>query len=193
MLIFGPAASPTISAVIWYPPTLAGSEITLSSSTTRTAASVMLEPTSPESLSTFRTSSTDTFSCRPPARTIAYTRELSLPRACPRIPRYRGLVCQRRARLNLQLATWGLVLGTSRAPKVKVTRASALQSNRRTLSALRLVVRGRPQPVRCRGPRPGWPPGLGRRRRPGAPVPLRALGPVRLGWPQRLVRWPWAP
>src|SRR6201994_4300367 len=84
MLIFGPAAAPTISAVIWYPLTLAGALITVSASTTRTAASVMLEPTSPESLSTFRTSSTDTFSCRPPARTIAYTRELSLPRACPR-------------------------------------------------------------------------------------------------------------
>src|SRR5450755_96684 len=84
MLILGPAASPTISAVIWYPLTLAGSLITLLTSTTRTAGSVTLEPTSPGSLSTFRTSSTDTFSCRPPQRTIAYTRELSLPHACPR-------------------------------------------------------------------------------------------------------------
>ena len=52
---------------------LAGSLITLSSSTTSTAGSVTLEPTSPASLSTVRTSSTDAFSCLPPQRTIAYT------------------------------------------------------------------------------------------------------------------------
>src|SRR5215469_4520755 len=47
-------------------------------STTRTAGIVTLEPTSPASVSTVRTSSTAAFSCLPPQRTIAYTRELSL-------------------------------------------------------------------------------------------------------------------
>src|SRR5215472_3183761 len=47
-------------------------------STTRTAGSITLEPTSPASVSTVRTSSTAAFSCLPPQRTIAYTRELSL-------------------------------------------------------------------------------------------------------------------
>src|ERR1700733_6599605 len=57
--------------------------MTLSSSMTSTAGSVTLEPTSPASLSTVRTSSTDAFSCLPPQRTIAYT-ENSLPCASPR-------------------------------------------------------------------------------------------------------------
>src|SRR6266699_3938195 len=52
--------------------------MTLPSSTTRTAGSVTLEPISPASVSTVRTSSTAAFSCLPPQRTIAYTRELSL-------------------------------------------------------------------------------------------------------------------
>src|SRR5215470_9650507 len=52
--------------------------MTRSPSTTSRAGSVMLEPTSPGSLSTVTTSSSATFSCRPPQRTIAYTRELSL-------------------------------------------------------------------------------------------------------------------
>src|SRR6266567_5990402 len=47
--------------------------MTLPSSTTSTAGSVTLEPTSPASVSTVRTSSTDAFSCLPPQRTIAYT------------------------------------------------------------------------------------------------------------------------
>src|SRR4029077_6808945 len=52
--------------------------MTLPSSTTSTAGSVTLEPTSPASVSTVRTSSTAAFSCLPPQRTIAYTRDLSL-------------------------------------------------------------------------------------------------------------------
>src|SRR5580693_3907197 len=43
----------------------------------------MLEPTSPGSLSTVTTSSSATFSCLPPQRTIAYTRELSLSLRAP--------------------------------------------------------------------------------------------------------------
>src|SRR5215467_13865352 len=47
--------------------------MTLPSSTTSTAGSVTLEPISPASVSTVRTSSTAAFSCLPPQRTIAYT------------------------------------------------------------------------------------------------------------------------
>src|ERR1051326_2407663 len=95
MLILGPAASPTMSAVTWYRPTPAGSLMTRSPSTTSRAGSVMLEPTSPGSLSTVTTSSSATFSCRPPQRTIAYTRELSLSvglfLALSRVPRNSGV------------------------------------------------------------------------------------------------------
>src|SRR6516162_11639182 len=52
--------------------------MTLPSSTTSTAGSVTMDPTSPDSVSTVRTSSTAAFSCLPPQRTIAYTEELSL-------------------------------------------------------------------------------------------------------------------
>src|SRR5262249_39577992 len=52
--------------------------MTLPSSTTSTAGSVTLDPTSPARVSTVRTSSTAAFSCLPPQRTIAYTEELSL-------------------------------------------------------------------------------------------------------------------
>src|SRR5512135_675416 len=52
--------------------------MTLPSSTTSNADSVTVEPTSPASVSTVRTSSTAAFSCLPPQRTIAYTEELSL-------------------------------------------------------------------------------------------------------------------
>src|SRR5215469_5903344 len=77
MLILGPAAAPTISAVTWYELSSAGLLITLPSSTTSTAGSVTLAPISPDSLSTVSTSSTDAFSCLPPQRTIAYTESLS--------------------------------------------------------------------------------------------------------------------
>src|SRR5262245_18215271 len=51
-----------------------------------TAGSVMVEPTSPASLSTVRTSSTDALLCLPPQRTIAYTKNsLSLVPARRRI------------------------------------------------------------------------------------------------------------
>src|SRR6266487_5326213 len=79
MLIFGPEAAPTISAVTLYLPTSAGSLTTFPSSTIRTAGSVKVDPTSPASKSTVRTSSTDAFSCLPPQRTIAYTRETLSP------------------------------------------------------------------------------------------------------------------
>src|SRR5215470_2646865 len=83
MLIFGPAAGPTTSAVTWYPVSSAGSLMTVPSSTTSSAGNVTLDPASPSSLSTVSTSSRATFSCLPPQRTIAYTRELPLPCACP--------------------------------------------------------------------------------------------------------------
>src|SRR5690242_2534727 len=65
--------------------------MTRSPSTTSRAVSVTLEPTSPGSLSTVRTSSSATFSCLPPQRTIAYTRELSLSFALPSVPRNSGI------------------------------------------------------------------------------------------------------
>src|ERR1700677_4805153 len=78
--------------------------MTRSPSTTSRAGSIMLEPALPGSLSTVTTSSSATFSCLPPQRTIAYTRGLSLFPcaflACPGAP-----VSPRRARLNsLELA-----------------------------------------------------------------------------------------
>src|SRR5947209_8469952 len=65
--------------------------MTRSPSTTSRAGSVMLEPTSPGSLSTVTTSSSATFSCLPPQRTIAYTRELSLSFALPSVPWNSGI------------------------------------------------------------------------------------------------------
>ena len=68
----------------------------------------MLEPTSPGSLSTVTTCSSTTFSCLPPQRTIAYTRELSLSsRLYLALRPLRFLAChgtpvsRRRARLNV--------------------------------------------------------------------------------------------
>src|SRR5580693_4286277 len=82
--------------------------MTRSPSTTSRAGSVMLEPTSPGSLSTVTTSSSTTFSCLPPQRTIAYTRELSLSsRLFLALRPLRFLAChgtpvsRRRARLNV--------------------------------------------------------------------------------------------
>src|SRR5256885_11096502 len=58
--------------------------MTVSPSTTRSAGSVMVAPSSASaSLSTVSTSSRATFSCLPPQRTIAYTRELSSPLCVP--------------------------------------------------------------------------------------------------------------
>src|SRR5437868_11663349 len=68
-----------------------GSLMTRSPSTTSRAGSVTLEPVLSGSLSTVRTSSSATFSCLPPQRTIAYTRELSLSFALPSVPRNSGV------------------------------------------------------------------------------------------------------
>src|SRR5450631_635106 len=101
--------------------------MTWSPSTTSRAGSVMLEPTSPDSLSTVTTSSSATFSCLPPQRTIAYTRELSLSLgyslrfpACPGTP-----VSPRRARLNVHRDPRSGLLPTG-----KVTRPQPLQRTR---------------------------------------------------------------
>src|SRR5215470_11478753 len=84
MLIFGPLAGPTTSAVTSYLLSSAASLMTVPSSTTSSAGNVTLDPASSSaSLSTVSTSSRATFSCLPPQRTIAYTRELPLPCACP--------------------------------------------------------------------------------------------------------------
>src|SRR5215470_16314942 len=84
MLIFGPLAGPTTSAVTVYPLSSAGSLITVLPSATSSAGNETLDPASSSaSLSTVSTSSRATFSCLPPQRTIAYTRELPLPESVP--------------------------------------------------------------------------------------------------------------
>src|SRR6516165_2514780 len=60
--------------------------MTRSPSTTSRAGSVMLSPAAPSSLSMVTTSSRATFSCLPPQRTIAYTRELSFVALSLRAP-----------------------------------------------------------------------------------------------------------
>src|SRR5690606_5729136 len=70
--IFGPLVSPRISALTVNRP---ASVVTSPSLTTSTVGSVTEEPTSPATLSTSRTSPTETFCCLPPQRTIAYTAE----------------------------------------------------------------------------------------------------------------------
>src|SRR5260370_8494763 len=60
--------------------------MTRSPSTTSRAVSVMLDPALPSSLSTVTTSSSATFSCLPPQRTIAYTRDLSFVALSLRAP-----------------------------------------------------------------------------------------------------------
>src|ERR1700684_2413760 len=62
--------------------------MTRSPSTTSRAGSVTLSPVPPGSLSTLTTSSSATFSCLPPQRTIAYTRELSFLVGFPSVPRH---------------------------------------------------------------------------------------------------------
>src|ERR1700742_1606830 len=69
----------------------------------------------------------------------------------------------------------GAHAGTSQAPTLKITRASALGSNSRSLSALRLVFRGPERSGRCRAPGPRWLPGPVRRRWSG---PRWPQGPV---------------
>src|SRR5437764_1335916 len=73
ILILGPLTAPRTSAVILYLASSATALTTFWPSTTSTAGNVTVEPTSSISLSTLSTSSTATFSCLPPARTIAYT------------------------------------------------------------------------------------------------------------------------
>src|SRR5271169_2312399 len=63
--------------------------MTRSPSTTSRAGSVMLDPALPSSLSMVTTSSSATFSCLPPQRTIAYTRELSFVALSLRAPAHR--------------------------------------------------------------------------------------------------------
>ena len=73
MVIFGPLVGLTTSAVTLTLASLPASLVTVEPSTSRSGVRSMLSPASPFTLSMMRTSPTDTFSCRPPARTIAYT------------------------------------------------------------------------------------------------------------------------
>src|ERR1700729_417549 len=107
--------------------------MTLPSSITSTAGRVTLEPTSPASLSTVRTSSTDAFSCLPPQRTIAYTENSpSVVRARREI---RGLVRHRceLARLRHTARTQACSRRPSDAPTTKNIRRYG-RSSRRWLS-----------------------------------------------------------
>src|SRR6266487_3324793 len=93
-----------------------------------TADSVITEPISPESLSTVRTSSTDARSCLPPQRTIAYTKELSLPGASP--PRIRGADRHRGVRacqLYAPLARSFSAAGKPGTPSTKLIRPRVCQ------------------------------------------------------------------
>src|SRR6478752_7067222 len=73
MVILGPLAGLTTSAVTVTLASLAASLVTVPPSTTSSGVRSMLSPGAPATLSISRTSPTDTFSWRPPARTIAYT------------------------------------------------------------------------------------------------------------------------
>src|SRR5665647_2108674 len=76
MMIFGPRSSRMTSAVTVTLASALASEVTFSPSTSRTAGSCTVEPAPPDNRSTTTMSPTDTFSCRPPALTIAYTTSL---------------------------------------------------------------------------------------------------------------------
>src|SRR6266542_2476164 len=143
MLILGPLAGPMISAVTWYLPSTAGSLMTLSSSTTSTAGSVRLDPTSPASLSTVRTSSTDAFSCLPPQRTIAYTVN-SLSPLCWPAARFAESARHRSKRAAALRTAWPaaeIPLDLCCAPTTKATRRGA-RSDRRRRRPLVLLIAG---------------------------------------------------
>src|SRR6478735_3470992 len=74
----GPLAALTTSAVPETVDSLSASDVTVEPSTRSSGVSSMASPGRPVTLSTSRTSPTDTFSWRPPARTIAYTVKLTL-------------------------------------------------------------------------------------------------------------------
>src|SRR5674476_1203555 len=76
MMIFGPRSSRMTSAVTVTLASALASAVTFSPSTSRTAGSCTVEPAPPDNRSTTTMSPTDTFSCRPPALTIAYTTSL---------------------------------------------------------------------------------------------------------------------
>src|SRR3954467_5363122 len=73
MLILGPLTAPRISAVIVNFASSSTALTMLEPSTTSTGAKFTTSPTSALILSTVSSSPTLTFSCLPPARTIAYT------------------------------------------------------------------------------------------------------------------------
>src|SRR5579875_3896285 len=173
MLIFGPLAGPRISAVTRYRPSSAGSLTTLPSSTTRTAGSVTLAPTSPASLSTVRTSSTDAFSCLPPQRTIAYTECLSRCLRSILAGSWPSLAA-RPPRATPNEPAWARTGVTCRTPGIRLrARATVSQAHRPlSLSDRRSVpFRGRCRcgwsSIRCAGA------GYRRRRLPAPPATAR--------------------
>src|SRR5918994_5026336 len=73
MRIFGPLTPPSTSAVTVTPAIASAPVVTVSPSTTMTAGRVSVSPGVVSSWSIAMTSPTETFSWRPPLRTIAYT------------------------------------------------------------------------------------------------------------------------
>src|SRR6478609_2296094 len=73
IVIFGPLVGFTTSALTVTLASLSASLVTVEPSTTRRGVRSMLSPALPLTLSMIKTSPTETFSWRPPARTIAYT------------------------------------------------------------------------------------------------------------------------
>src|SRR5689334_10972400 len=73
IVILGPLAGLTTSALTVTLASLSASLVIVEPSTTRSGVRSMLSPALPPTLSMIRTSPTATFSWRPPARTIAYT------------------------------------------------------------------------------------------------------------------------
>src|SRR3954470_7450438 len=78
MTILGPLAALTTSALTDTLDSLSASDVTVVPSKRGSAVSSMASPGWPVTLWTSRTSPTETFSWRPPARTIAYTVKLTL-------------------------------------------------------------------------------------------------------------------
>src|SRR5262245_12373541 len=135
MLILGPLAAATISTVTETLASFFASVVTSSPSTRSTAGSWTLVPGSPSTRSIVTTSPTATFSWRPPARTIAYTADLTLsietgPRQSAsigaqkrgRLEPYRGSRIQDRADYwSNRLPASGLARRAPRSPSTSAT------------------------------------------------------------------------
>src|ERR1700744_749731 len=165
----------------------------------------MLSPATPASLSTLTTSSSATFSWRPPQRTIAYTRELSLSLRFPSVPQRTNVI---RAG-SLELAHGFPLRGQRATPDRQGYQTVRVSRTTRTISPGVLpphprcgwgawpsgherLTRAQGSPVRRRGLAPQLAPQLvapAERRWLVAPAE-RGCGPP---WWRRDPGWPWCP